>query len=428
MGWIASSAVLGNHDAVIAGVRTADGFNATAKQVIGWTAAQLDDRARGVLAGMPLTVCGPHFRCVHGSAWRPEGFHYIQKESEARRCWQACEERLVFVGHTHIPRLHRLDTEGRYYRYAPPVRPLRLQEGNRYILNVGSVGLSRSGESSASWLLYDSDTLEVTWIQTPYDVSSFCARVRAAHDTPEIQTAILKRLEQVEGEALRAAIDFTPTEAALATEVSAEQHLSELSSRVRTWRRAAVALVAALLLGVGLVASWPREPKEVRLEGAGKAPIGLTQAGEVCRLVPMWQSPSEAVPPGWGLRVGDGDHQRITWSKGRLQMKGGEEEPSLAVVSPAVKVARPGRLRVELQGAVDAEYRGAPPVLVVDYLLQEGRVERSAQSGTLVLRGRTLSKRMTLPVLPKRVEAVRLRIEGAFAGRLQIDRWLVTRR
>ena len=35
-------------------------------------------------------------------------------EEEARDTWASCEERLVFVGHTHVPQVDVLDADGRY--------------------------------------------------------------------------------------------------------------------------------------------------------------------------------------------------------------------------------------------------------------------------------------------------------------------------
>ena len=73
--------VIGNHDAVVAGILDSNLFNDAAQQMIEWTKQCLDDRAARFFNKMPYTVdvdCGDFWAIgVHGCMHPPESFYYV---------------------------------------------------------------------------------------------------------------------------------------------------------------------------------------------------------------------------------------------------------------------------------------------------------------------------------------------------------------
>jgi predicted phosphodiesterase len=204
--------LLGNHDAVVAGTFDASRFNADAQRMIEWTQGQLDSKAKEFFRGLPLVLeiqagdAAP--LCVHGAAHQPEDFPYILKESDARKTWAASGTPLVFVGHTHRPCVDVLHPDGRYERL--PAQDFVPEEGKRYIVNVGSVGMPRDRDFRACYCTYDTETGEVAYHRTAYDVEAFKTDVRQRIGETRQAGAVLAAFERKQSSPLRDELDFTP--------------------------------------------------------------------------------------------------------------------------------------------------------------------------------------------------------------------------
>jgi len=167
--------ILGNHDAVIAGIYDPSSFNPDAMKMIEWTSSQLDKKAAEVFAGFPLEMVleAGEFNalCVHGGAHQPEGFPYILEEGDARKTWAVSNHPLIFIGHTHRPRIDILSPDDTHTAAQPT--DFVVEEGYRYIVNVGSVGMSRQKDFRACYVVFDSDEMTITYHHTAYDMASF---------------------------------------------------------------------------------------------------------------------------------------------------------------------------------------------------------------------------------------------------------------
>jgi hypothetical protein len=76
--------------------------------------------------------------------------------------WNALDEtaaRIVFVGHTHFPRIFRLG--GERFTTEPcdfaPGRPVPLDPAERYVVCVGAVGYPRDGIRKPRYAVWDAD-------------------------------------------------------------------------------------------------------------------------------------------------------------------------------------------------------------------------------------------------------------------------------
>jgi len=174
--------VLGNHDQAALGEMSTEYFNEYARLATDWTAEALDDDAREFLGGLPFTVEYEGLRLAHSSPYKPEAWTYVLTLDEAKRQFAGFDERLCFIGHSHLPIV--IEHEGgeiccQAVRY-PADEPLELLTDRRYIVNVGSVGQPRDRDPRAAYVWYDTVEDCVRLRRLEYDVDAVQERITAA--------------------------------------------------------------------------------------------------------------------------------------------------------------------------------------------------------------------------------------------------------
>jgi putative phosphoesterase len=165
--------VLGNHDAVIAGMLQASDFNRLAREAIEWTRERLGEEGREYFANVPLTLRGDGILLTHGDAAQPAKFRYVTKPEHARASFKASKRDVLFFGHTHQPGvLTASGSRGTINKL--PARDMMLRPGVRYMINPGSVGDPRcSSDLRASYCIYDSKTLQLRFRRVEFDVDEY---------------------------------------------------------------------------------------------------------------------------------------------------------------------------------------------------------------------------------------------------------------
>jgi diadenosine tetraphosphatase ApaH/serine/threonine PP2A family protein phosphatase len=153
-------------------------WNPQARDIIEWTRAQLPAEALARFEALSLSLTDGRFRCTHAEFSKPGCFYYISTPEHALRSWNAVPEQLLMVGHSHRPALYVLGASGRPHPVAP--QPFVLEDGKRYLVNVGSVGCPRDGDVKASYCIYDTDDLSVEWRRVPFDLAAYRDALRAA--------------------------------------------------------------------------------------------------------------------------------------------------------------------------------------------------------------------------------------------------------
>ena len=165
----ATHAVRGNHDhgaAQDVEIVGASGFRYLTMTTRRHTLASLTPAHRRYLGSLPttklLTLSGQRAMMVHASPRDPMD-EYVPADPDA---WAARLGGLavdfLFVGHTHVP--------------------FSLRAGRTTVVNPGSVGLPRDGNSRARYALFEDGV--VTLHETDYDVERTVAAVMAADLEP----------------------------------------------------------------------------------------------------------------------------------------------------------------------------------------------------------------------------------------------------
>lgn len=167
---LSSVTIAGNHDYACVGLFSLDYFNPLAKEAIIWTNRNITEKEYNFLAGLKLTFKNKEFTLAHGTLDRPEEFNYMTGDLAASSSFESLDNNLCFVGHTHIPGIFVRSHKGeiRYQSKAEAV----IKEGNKYIINTGSVGQPRDGDPKAAYCVYDTKKKTVKVKRVSYDAQA----------------------------------------------------------------------------------------------------------------------------------------------------------------------------------------------------------------------------------------------------------------
>lgn len=181
-----ATTVAGNHDDAVSGRLDTQDFNDLAADSVARHRAEIPGDARNWLSSLPYSEeFGRDALAVHGDASDPKAFNYINTEDDAAANFACDSHTLVFVGHTHVPMLFLTGKSGRTYKTSP--QDFVVEQGKRYIVNVGSVGYPREsdGKCLSSYVLYDSSSQSLWFRFLPFSVASVMQRgkhdAQAAH-------------------------------------------------------------------------------------------------------------------------------------------------------------------------------------------------------------------------------------------------------
>lgn len=170
-------AVMGNHDCAVGNTKVQ--LNLEAQAAMEWTRGELGVAQRQFLANLPMKEEQNSRLYVHGDATRPENWIYVTDSSVASRSMQATFAHVTFCGHIHRPALYSLSVTGKMTSFVPTSGvPVQLLPGRQWLVVVGSVGQPRDGNPAAAYALYNTETREVRYCRTPYDVAGAAARIR----------------------------------------------------------------------------------------------------------------------------------------------------------------------------------------------------------------------------------------------------------
>ena len=245
--------VLGNHDAALCGKMSDELFNEPARRTLDWTRSQLNKTAIQFLKRLPLTLTAEGFRCAHGDFAQPSYFDYVLEPSDAVPSWRAVYDALLFVGHTHTPAIFVLGRSG--VPRSVETQDFAIEPHKRYLVNVGSVGQPRDGETRASYCIFDTERGHLFWRRIPFDIDAYKANVEAA-GIPVSASYFLSQDPRVHVQPIRESLNFCPAASAdrAATDVVEVQSIRVLKRRVRKWQVLTVALAAAAIVGIAAVA------------------------------------------------------------------------------------------------------------------------------------------------------------------------------
>jgi len=149
----------GNHDAAAVDLSVAAFFTNHARVAAQWTNRHLSAENKAILKDLPLLAQRGELVFVHASPVDPEEWNYVLDIGEVRRALEAFTGTICFIGHSHIPGVFS------HHGLAD-----RIQKGERYVINVGSVGQPRDGDPRLSFGIFDSTAWVYENVRADYDV------------------------------------------------------------------------------------------------------------------------------------------------------------------------------------------------------------------------------------------------------------------
>jgi len=182
------SIVRGNHDKVAAGIEDSSGFNAVARRAAVWTRDALSPENRQYLVSLPagpLALNDAVLVC-HGS---PEDEDlYIFNDRDALRALRIATRPICLFGHTHLPIVVHLveDALELVARATEAETHVELAPEVKYLINPGSVGQPRDGDSRAAFAVLDPSTSSIVLYRVPYDLNAAQARILEAGLPPSL--------------------------------------------------------------------------------------------------------------------------------------------------------------------------------------------------------------------------------------------------
>jgi diadenosine tetraphosphatase ApaH/serine/threonine PP2A family protein phosphatase len=166
--------VAGNHERAATGAIGTEDFNPAAEAAAQWTKNRLSDEERALLDALPETDRTSDFTLVHGTLRWPI-WEYLYDYDSARAQLSLQQTPFAFVGHTHVPMLvteRPESAEGCEMRRLGDGEVVELNSGPRLVLNPGSVGQPRDGDSRASYGILDTDAGTFKLRRVEYEIAT----------------------------------------------------------------------------------------------------------------------------------------------------------------------------------------------------------------------------------------------------------------
>jgi predicted phosphodiesterase len=167
----------GNHDLACLGLLDVHDFSPDAAASAQWTSQVLDPESRAYLESLEAEAGLDGVGLYHGSPRDPV-WEYVLSDAVAAACFLAVDDPLILVGHSHVPLALRFTGETIDGGHAPGGSELDLAEGRRWLLNPGSVGQPRDGDSRAAWLLLDLDARIARFERVAYPIERTQSEIR----------------------------------------------------------------------------------------------------------------------------------------------------------------------------------------------------------------------------------------------------------
>ena len=169
--------IMGNHELAVVEPKYLDWMNPIARRSLILTRDLISQDTLDYIHGLRFSMSCAGNLCVHGCPPDSVITYLIElSKLEFTQLFPTMRERICFVGHTHD--LQMVSFDGKKVTQAPLYSgEFVLQPEKKYIINVGSVGQPRDGDSSAKYVIWDdtSGQIEVKYI--PYNVAATARKI-----------------------------------------------------------------------------------------------------------------------------------------------------------------------------------------------------------------------------------------------------------
>lgn len=172
--------LLGNHDAAAIWQASPYEMSPMASKAIMWTMEQLSSSQVDRLNQLKELIRMEDMIFCHANPYHPTGWRYLVNWYHIQRSFFASTAKLIFVGHTHRPKIMIRKKMFQIDMLTPPYGRLELDDQYRYIINCGAIGQPRDGTPDGSYIILDTDCQLIEFIRFTYDIEGAARRIRDA--------------------------------------------------------------------------------------------------------------------------------------------------------------------------------------------------------------------------------------------------------
>jgi diadenosine tetraphosphatase ApaH/serine/threonine PP2A family protein phosphatase len=172
--------VFGNHEYAVTYPQHSGSFNPEAEKAIDYTIEKLEPGDITWLESLEPRLILDEITLAHGSFRSFD--EYVTDATIARLSLEISPTRLLLVGHTHYPEGYEYDLETRSTKAMDLFGEGEaiLEKDKRYLVNVGSIGQPRDGDSRASYAVYDTEESLIQIIRVKYDINEASRAIKEA--------------------------------------------------------------------------------------------------------------------------------------------------------------------------------------------------------------------------------------------------------
>jgi diadenosine tetraphosphatase ApaH/serine/threonine PP2A family protein phosphatase len=173
--------VLGNHDLAVVDETFEYHLPRAGLLAVRHNRERLSEENFDFLAGLPLQIEADGCTFVHATPENPAAWQRIGAFSLTQRQFDHFHTDVCFIGHTHVPGLA-----------CDHIGTVRVRRGNRYLINAGSVGRPRDGDTRATFVVFDTEAFDWELVRVRYDVGRAAAKILEAGLPPVLADDLMK--------------------------------------------------------------------------------------------------------------------------------------------------------------------------------------------------------------------------------------------
>ena len=182
-------AVLGNHDAAVAGRMDYSYYYAAARDVLDWTARRLSPENMEWLKGLPYQQDEGAVLYGHASPRDPAAFEYVfaLEQAEDLVLHATRLAHLTFIGHSHLQRAFLLgETVADIWQ-----ERVQIEDAKTYLCSIGSCGQPRDYDPRSCYGIWDDEAKAVEFLRVPYEAEKTSKKILAAGLSPHFARRLL---------------------------------------------------------------------------------------------------------------------------------------------------------------------------------------------------------------------------------------------
>jgi predicted phosphodiesterase len=179
--------IYGNHEMALLRNEIASGYRLEIRNSLEFHRSRLSAKNLNYIGSLPISIEEPNFTATHGSLHNPTEFEYVFTEEDADRHFEKQKTRIGFCAHTHTPGIWMQEKGHATFTEA---KDFYLNDSEKYLIDVGSVGQPRDGDARACYVIFDPAEQRVEFYRIAYDIKDAAEAVLQCGGSPSFASRL----------------------------------------------------------------------------------------------------------------------------------------------------------------------------------------------------------------------------------------------